>query len=126
MKNAASPQVLGKQYREKATDDNARLIAHRFADEIVLRLGGGIPGVAESKIVYVSGRTILDDHVEHGIGGLVVHTEDGSVTGEPEVRGPFTLVRLEETAPNFEEVQKLLLRKYDHDQHVILRLVEGS
>src|SRR3954469_7824421 len=30
VKNAASPQVLGKQYREKATADNARVIAHRF------------------------------------------------------------------------------------------------
>src|SRR3954462_11613230 len=33
VRNAASPQVLGKQYREKATPENARLIAHRFADE---------------------------------------------------------------------------------------------
>jgi TolB protein len=57
VKNTVSPQVLGKQYREQATQDNARLIAHRFADEIIFRLGGGIPGVAESKIVYVSGRT---------------------------------------------------------------------
>lgn len=57
VKNSASPQVLGKQYREKATVENARLIAHRFADEIIFRLGGGIPGVAETKIVYVGGRT---------------------------------------------------------------------
>ena len=42
-KNPQSPQVLGKQYREQATDENARLIAHRFADEIIFRLGGGIP-----------------------------------------------------------------------------------
>src|SRR6266481_62032 len=56
-KNAASPQVLGKQYNEDATADNARLIAHRFADEIVFRLGGGIPGVAESKIYFVSSRS---------------------------------------------------------------------
>jgi len=57
VKNTVSPQVLGKQYREDATQDNARLIAHRFADEIIFRLGGGIPGIAESKIVYVSNRT---------------------------------------------------------------------
>lgn len=55
--NSQSPQVLGKQYREKASEDNARLIAHRFADEIIFRLGGGIPGIAESKIVFVSNRT---------------------------------------------------------------------
>lgn len=57
VKNPASPQVLGKQYREAATEDNARLIAHRFANEIIFRLGGGIPGIFESKIVFISNRT---------------------------------------------------------------------
>jgi TolB protein len=57
VKNAQSPQVLGKQYREQATEENARLIAHRFADEIIFRLGGGIPGIAESKIFFVSNRS---------------------------------------------------------------------
>src|SRR5271169_1134634 len=56
VKNTQSPQVLGKQYRESATEDNARLIAHRFADEIIFRLGGGIQGIAESKIYFVSTR----------------------------------------------------------------------
>ena len=37
--NTASPQVLGKQYNEDASQDMARTIAHRFADEIILRLG---------------------------------------------------------------------------------------
>ena len=57
VKNTVSPQVLGKQYKEDATPDNARMIAHRFADEIIFRLGGGIPGIAESKIVFVSNRS---------------------------------------------------------------------
>src|SRR5690349_25123584 len=57
VKNTASPQVLGKQYREQPTTDNARLIAHRFADEIIFRLGGGVPGIAESKLVFVSDRS---------------------------------------------------------------------
>src|SRR5215469_2327363 len=56
VKNPASPPVLGKQYREDATVDNARLIAHRFADEIIARLGG-IPGIAESKIYFISSRS---------------------------------------------------------------------
>jgi TolB protein len=56
-KNTASPQVLGKQYQEAATPDNARLIAHRFADEIIYRLGGGINGVAETRIFYISSRS---------------------------------------------------------------------
>ncbi len=57
VKNSQSPQVLGKQYREKATEENARIIAHRFANEIIFRLGGGIQGITESKIVFVSTRS---------------------------------------------------------------------
>src|SRR2546425_7249947 len=52
-----SPQVLGKQYNDNATADAVRVIAHKFADEIIFRLGGGIPGIAESKIYFVSSRT---------------------------------------------------------------------
>jgi TolB protein len=57
VKNTASPQVLGKQYTDLATEDAARVIAHKFADEIILRLGGGIAGIAESKIYFVSDRS---------------------------------------------------------------------
>ena len=56
-KNQQSPQVLGKQYREKATVENARIIAHRFANEIIFRLGGGINGIFESQIVFISNRS---------------------------------------------------------------------
>ncbi len=52
-KNLQYPQVLAKQYSEDPTDDSARQIAHRFADEIIFRLGGGTPGIAETKIYYV-------------------------------------------------------------------------
>jgi TolB protein len=48
--------VLGKQYNEQASQDAARTVAHRFADEIILRLGGGINGIAETKIYFVSSR----------------------------------------------------------------------
>jgi TolB protein len=53
VKNVASPQILGKQYTDAATPDAARTTAHKFADEIIFRLGGGIPGIAESKIYFV-------------------------------------------------------------------------
>src|SRR5207248_8892884 len=56
VKNVSSPQVLGKQYTDTATADAARTTAHKFADEIIFRLGGGIAGVAESKIFLVSSR----------------------------------------------------------------------
>jgi TolB protein len=57
VKNTQNPQVLAKQYREAATDENARKIAHRFANEIIFRLGGGIPGIAETSIYFVRGAT---------------------------------------------------------------------
>jgi TolB protein len=57
VKNVTSPQVLGKQYTDAATTDAARITAHKFADEIIFRLGGGIPGIAESRIYFVSSRS---------------------------------------------------------------------
>src|SRR6202043_583764 len=57
VKNTASAEVLGKQYTDAPSDEAARVIAHKFADEIIFRLGGGIPGIAESKIYFVSDRS---------------------------------------------------------------------
>jgi|tagenome__1003787_1003787.scaffolds.fasta_scaffold20890016_2 TolB protein len=57
VKNTQSPIVLGKQYKEEATEPNARLIAHKFANEIIFRLGGGVNGITESKIYYISKRS---------------------------------------------------------------------
>jgi TolB protein len=57
VKNVTSPQVLGKQYQDAAAADAARKTAHKFADEIIFRLGGGIPGIAESQIYFVSSRS---------------------------------------------------------------------
>jgi TolB protein len=51
--NPQNPQVVAKQYSEDPTEQSARAIAHRFADEIILRLSGGTPGIAESTIYYV-------------------------------------------------------------------------
>ncbi|MGC1869979.1 MAG: translocation protein TolB [Acidobacteriaceae bacterium] len=56
-KNTQSPQVLGQRYDEALTPDTARHIAHEFADAIIARLGGGINGIAESKIYYISDRS---------------------------------------------------------------------
>jgi TolB protein len=55
-RNTANPQVLGKQYNETASPDEARTVAHEFADEIISRLGGGVNGIAETKIYFVSSR----------------------------------------------------------------------
>ncbi|HSU18839.1 MAG TPA: Tol-Pal system beta propeller repeat protein TolB [Acidobacteriaceae bacterium] len=52
-KNAQYPQIFARQYSDVANENNARQIAHKFADEIIARLGGGITGIAETKIFYV-------------------------------------------------------------------------
>jgi len=57
VKNTQSPQILGKQYSDAASDAAARIMAHKFADEIIFRLGGGIQGIAETQIYFVSDRT---------------------------------------------------------------------
>ena len=61
--NQQTPQVLGKQFMDTANAENARQIAHRFADEIILRLTG-INGIAETKIYYVVGQGM---HKEIGV-----------------------------------------------------------
>lgn len=55
--NPTNPQVLGKQYSDVVSEESARMIAHKFADDIISRLGGGINGIAETKIYYISTRT---------------------------------------------------------------------
>ncbi len=57
VKNTQSPQILGKQYSDTASEAGARVMAHKFADEIIFRLGGGVQGIAETQIYFVSDRT---------------------------------------------------------------------
>jgi TolB protein len=51
--NPSAPIALQKIYRGAVTDAEARKLAHQFADDIISRLGGGAPGIAETKIAYV-------------------------------------------------------------------------
>ncbi|HEY1984158.1 MAG TPA: Tol-Pal system beta propeller repeat protein TolB [Terracidiphilus sp.] len=86
-RNTASPQVLGKQYNEAASQDMARTIAHRFADEIISRLGGGINGIAETKIYFVSSRTGTKEIWEMDYDGQNQHqvTHLGSISLSPRI-----------------------------------------
>ncbi|MFN8007642.1 MAG: Tol-Pal system beta propeller repeat protein TolB [Terriglobia bacterium] len=49
--------ILGLRYRVTPDERGVRSAAHKFADEIVSRLGGGIPGIASTQIAFVSDRT---------------------------------------------------------------------
>jgi TolB protein len=86
-KNVTSPQVLGKQYGDAPTSDAARTIAHKFADEIIFRLGGGIPGIAESKIYFVSSRSGRKEIWAMDYDGANQHavTHIGSISLSPRV-----------------------------------------
>ena len=54
----ASPlSVLEKIYNGDATEAGARQLAHEFADDIISRISGGVPGIAQTKIAFVSNRT---------------------------------------------------------------------
>jgi TolB protein len=52
--NPSAPIALQKVYRGAATDTDARRLAHQFADDIIARLSGGLPGIAQTQIAYVS------------------------------------------------------------------------
>ena len=55
--NTANPGVIAKRYVSTLNEISTREAAHRFANEIVQTLGGGIPGIYLSKIAFVSRRT---------------------------------------------------------------------
>lgn len=86
-RNTTSPQVLGKQYNEAASQDMARTVAHRFADEIIARLGGGINGIAETKIYFVSSRTGTKEIWSMDYDGQNQHqiTHLGSISMSPHI-----------------------------------------
>jgi TolB protein len=57
VKNASAPAVVGRVYHGDANEEQTRRFAHQFADEIIARLSGGVPGVASTQIAFVSGRS---------------------------------------------------------------------
>jgi len=57
VRNSSLPPVIGKVYRGDASDAQVRTFAHQFADEIIGKLSGGLPGVASTQIAFVSNRS---------------------------------------------------------------------
>jgi TolB protein len=57
VRNPSSQAVVGKIYRGAPTDAQVRKFAHQFADEIIGKLSGGLPGIASTQIAFVSART---------------------------------------------------------------------
>jgi TolB protein len=57
VRSPSSQPVVGKVYRGAPTDAQVRKFAHQFADEIIGKLSGGLPGVASTQIAFVSTRS---------------------------------------------------------------------
>jgi TolB protein len=57
VKSPSTQAEIGKVYRGAPTDPQVRKFAHQFADEIISRLSGGLPGIASTQIAFVSSRT---------------------------------------------------------------------
>ena len=57
VRNPTAPVALQKIYRGAATDGDARHLAHQFADDIVAVLSGGLPGIAQTQIAFVSAKS---------------------------------------------------------------------
>jgi len=57
VKSPSSPSVLAKRYVATMNEIATREAAHRFANEIIQALGGGVPGINLTRIAFVSKRT---------------------------------------------------------------------
>jgi TolB protein len=57
VRNSTLPPVIGKVYRGEPTEAQVRIFAHQFADEIIGKLSGGLPGIASTHIAFVSNRS---------------------------------------------------------------------
>jgi TolB protein len=54
--NPSTQAVIAKIYRGTPSDAQVRKFAHQFADEIIMRLSGGLPGISSTQIAFVSSR----------------------------------------------------------------------
>jgi TolB protein len=111
VKNPQYPQVLARQYNDDASEDSARQIAHRFADEIISRLGGGIAGIAETKIYYVHAGGGTKEIWEMDYDGANQHaiTHLGQIALSPRVSPDNTRLAFSSLGPDGSKVKMFSL-----------------
>ena len=73
LKTTQNREAIGQLYRSEDTEDGARYIAHKFADAIIELIGGGIRGISQTSIAYISERT-------PGVKELYVMDYDGNTS----------------------------------------------
>ena len=57
VRNQGGPAMISKIYRGQPNEQQVRLFAHQFADEILKQLSGGLPGISTTQIAFASSRT---------------------------------------------------------------------
>ena len=57
VRSNSNPSVLGKRYVATMNEVSTREAAHRFANEIIQAMGGGVPGINLTRVAFVSTRT---------------------------------------------------------------------
>jgi TolB protein len=57
VRNAGTPPALSKIYRGQPAEEDARTLAHQFADAIIGLLSGGGPGIASTRIAFITNRS---------------------------------------------------------------------
>ena len=116
--NAGSPQVLAQQYNEAASGDMARTVAHRFADAIINRLGGGINGIAETRIYFVSNRTGSKEIWVMDYDGANQHavTHLGTISMSPRVSPDNSRVAFSTLGSRGWAIRMLLARSEPHGE----------
>ncbi len=57
VRNAEALPALTKRYRDELTEEGARRLAHKFAEDIIAALSGGQPGIAQTQMIFVSTRS---------------------------------------------------------------------
>jgi TolB protein len=83
--NTTAPSVLARRYVATMNEVSTRDAAHRFANEVIKTLGAGVPGIALTKLAFVSNRTGHDEIWVMDYDGFNQHpiTSFGSISLTP-------------------------------------------
>jgi len=109
--NQANPSVIAKRYVATMNEVSTREAAHRFANEIIQTLGGGLSGVCLTKIAFVRGSAGRSEIWIMDYDGFNQHpiTSYGSLTTTPRWSPDNTKLAFTTYAPGNPELYLLSL-----------------